>query len=120
LSLGIYGELLEEIIGQLIEDDFLNELRFAKTYARGKFRMKAWGRIKIIHSLKQKGITDYCIKEAMKEINPEDYKESLYVILTQQLEKFPDLSPFERKSKAFRYALSRGYESGIIEELLYL
>ncbi|MFM7089356.1 MAG: regulatory protein RecX [Bacteroidota bacterium] len=120
LSLGIYGELLEEIIGQLIEDDFLNELRFAKTYARGKFRMKAWGRIKIIHSLKQKGITDYCIKEAMKEINPEDYKESLYAILTQQLEKFPDLSPFERKSKAFRYALSRGYESGIIEELLYL
>lgn len=120
LSLGIYGELLEEIIGQLIEDDFLNELRFAKTYARGKFRMKAWGRIKIIHSLKQKGITDYCIKEALKEINPEDYKESLYVILTQQLEKFPDLSPFERKSKAFRYALSRGYESGIIEELLYL
>lgn len=120
LSLGIYGELLEEIIGQLIEDDFLNELRFAKTYARGKFRMKAWGRIKIIHSLKQKGITDYCIKEAMKEINPEDYKESLQVILTQQLEKFPDLSPFERKSKAFRYALSRGYESGIIEELLYL
>ncbi|MBU6169193.1 MAG: RecX family transcriptional regulator [Bacteroidetes bacterium] len=120
LSLGIYGELLEEIIGQLIEDDFLNELRFAKTYARGKFRMKAWGRIKIIHSLKQKGITDYCIKEAMKEINPEDYKESLHVILTQQLEKFPDLSPFERKSKAFRYALSRGYESGIIEELLYL
>lgn len=120
LSLGIYGELLEEIIGQLIEDDFLNELRFAKTYARGKFRMKAWGRIKIIHSLKQKGITDYCIKEAMKEINPEDYKESLHVILTLQLEKFPDLSPFERKSKAFRYALSRGYESGIIEELLYL
>lgn len=120
LSLGIYGELLEEIIGQLIEDDFLNELRFAKTYARGKFRMKAWGRIKIIHSLKQKGITDYCIKEAMKEINPEDYKESLQIILTQQLEKFPDLSPFERKSKAFRYALSRGYESGIIEELLYL
>ena len=120
LSLGIYGELLEEIIGQLIEDDFLNELRFAKTYARGKFRMKAWGRIKIIHSLKKKGITDYCIKEAMKEINPEDYKESLHVILTQQLEKFPDLSPFERKSKAFRYALSRGYESGIIEELLYL
>ncbi len=120
LSLGIYGELLEEIIGQLIEDDFLNELRFAKTYARGKFRMKAWGRIKIIHSLKQKGITDYCIKEAMKEINPEDYKESLQIILTLQLEKFPDLSPFERKSKAFRYALSRGYESGIIEELLYL
>lgn len=120
LSLGIYGELLEEMIGQLIEDDFLNELRFAKTYARGKFRMKAWGRIKIIQSLKQKGITDYSIKEAMKEINPNDYKESLHVILTQQLEKYPDLSPFEKKSKAFRYALSRGYESGIIEELLYL
>ena len=77
LSLGIYGEHLEEIIGNLIEEDYLNELRFAKTYARGKFRMKAWGRIKIIQSLKQKGITDYCIKEAMKEINIDDYKDCL-------------------------------------------
>ncbi len=116
LSLGIYGEHLEEIIGNLIEEDYLNELRFAKTYARGNFRMKAWGRIKIIHSLKQKGITDYCIKEAMKEINLDDYKEALHLILLQQLEKCPDLTPFERKSKAFRYALSRGFESALIEE----
>jgi regulatory protein len=116
LSLGIYGESLEEIISSLIEDDFLNELRFAKTYARGKFRMKAWGRIKIIQSLKLKGVTDYCIKEAMKEINPEDYKESLCIILEQQLEKYPGLSSFEKKNKAFRYALSRGFEAGIIEE----
>jgi regulatory protein len=107
---------LEEIIGNLIEDDYLNELRFAKTYARGKFRMKAWGRIKIIQSLKQKGITEYCIKEAMKEINLDDYKEALHLILVQQLEKCPDLPPFERKSKAFRYALSRGFESPLIEE----
>jgi regulatory protein len=116
LSLGIYGEHLEEIIGNLIEEDYLNELRFAKTYARGKFRMKAWGRIKIIQSLKQKGITDYCIKEAIKEINIDDYKEALHLILLQQLEKCPDLPPFERKSKAFRYALSRGFESTLIEE----
>jgi regulatory protein len=107
---------LEEIIGNLIEEDYLNELRFAKTYARGKFRMKAWGRIKIIQSLKQKGINDYCIKEAMKEINPADYKETLHLILAQQLEKCPDLTPFERKSKSFRYALSRGFESALIEE----
>ena len=78
--------------------------------------MKAWGRIKIIQSLKQKGITDYCIKEAMKEINIDDYKEALHLILVQQLEKCPDLTPFERKSKAFRYALSRGFESALIEE----
>ena len=116
LSLGIYGEYLEEIIGSLIEEDFLNEIRFAKTYARGKFRMKAWGRIKIIQSLKQKGINDYCIKEAMKEINPADYKVTLHLILVQQLEKCPDLPSFERKSKAFRYALSRGFESPLIEE----
>jgi regulatory protein len=116
LSLGIYGEYLEEIIGNLIEEDYLNELRFAKTYARGKFRMKAWGRIKIIQSLKQKGINDYCIKEAMKEINIDDYKETLHLILAQQLEKCPDLTPFERKSKSFRYALSRGFESALIEE----
>lgn len=116
LSLGIYADHLEEIIGNLIEEDYLNELRFAKTYARGKFRMKAWGRIKIIQSLKQKGITDYCIKEAIKEINMDDYKEALHSILVQQLEKCPDLTPFERKSKAFRYALSRGFESTLIEE----
>ena len=55
-------------------------------------------------------------KEAMKEINPADYKETLHLILVQQLEKCPDVPPFERKSKAFRYALSRGFESPLIEE----
>jgi regulatory protein len=116
ISLGIYGDSLEEMICMLIDDDFLNELRFAKSYAGGKFRMKGWGRIKIIRSLKLKGISDFCIREAIREINADDYKQALNKILMKQLSMAADLLPLERKNKAYRYALSRGFESPLIEE----
>ena len=77
LSLKVYGDGLEEIINQLISEDFLNEERFAKAYAGGKFRMKKWGRGKIIQGLKARKISDYCIKQGMSEIPEEDYQKFL-------------------------------------------
>ncbi len=73
LDLGIYGDELEEIIAELITDNFLNEERFARSYARGKFNIKKWGRHRIKQELKRRQITDYCLRKAMEEIEETDY-----------------------------------------------
>ena len=73
IELGVYGDALESVIADLISDNFLNEERFAKVYAGGKFRIKHWGRIKIVQELKSKKISEYSIKKALaSEINEED------------------------------------------------
>ena len=76
-DLGVRKAEHDEIIASLIEDDYLNEERFARQFAGGKFRMKEWGRKKIYYGLKEKGISDYLIKTAMKEINEEAYRKIL-------------------------------------------
>ncbi|MBS1975330.1 MAG: RecX family transcriptional regulator, partial [Bacteroidetes bacterium] len=79
-SLGLWKRDVEEVISVLIEEDYLNEERFAIAFAGGKFRMKHWGRAKIKYELQQKKISPYCIKEAMKEINEEDYQKSFLAL----------------------------------------
>ncbi|MBK8342084.1 MAG: RecX family transcriptional regulator [Bacteroidetes bacterium] len=96
LSLKIYGEGLEAIINKLIEDDFLNEERFAKAYAGGKFRMKKWGRGKIVQGLKLRKISDYCIKKAMLEIDESDYQKTLAALVKAALKKY-DAKSFRNK-----------------------
>ena len=72
LSHGIYGDLLEELIGHLIENNYLNEERFALQYAGGKFRIKKWGKEKIKQALKAKGVSAYSIREALTSISDDD------------------------------------------------
>ena len=69
----IRGEDAEFVIGELIREDFLNEERFARSFARGKFRMKQWGRIRIRMELKQKGVSDPCIRKGLAEIDEDEY-----------------------------------------------
>ena len=63
----VYGDDLEEILSQLVSEDFLNEERFARSYARGKFRMNKWGKFKIRMMLKQKQVSDYCIRKGLED-----------------------------------------------------
>ncbi len=77
LKLEVYGDELEEVMNQLIAEDFLNEERFARSYARGKFRMKQWGRIKIKNELRKRHISDYCIRKGMEEIDDVEYDETI-------------------------------------------
>ena len=72
LDMGVYADWLEEIIVQLIEENFLNEERFARSFARGKFRIKQWGRNRIRQELKKRNISAYCIRMAMEEIEEQD------------------------------------------------
>src|SRR5690349_11743027 len=84
-SFGLFKSDVDRIVSQLIEEDYLNEERFATAFARGKFRMKHWGRMKIIYELKQKNVTEYCIRKAMKEIGEEEYFKTLEKLAEQKL-----------------------------------
>ena len=76
-SFGLNKNEVEELISKLIEDNYLNEERFAIQFAGGKFRVKQWGRIKIKYQLKQKQVGEYCIKKALAAIDPSDYANTL-------------------------------------------
>jgi len=114
LSLKIYGDDLEEVITELIKQDYLNEERFARSFTRGKFRLKKWGRNKIKQHLYAKRISAYCIKKGMEEIEEEEYLDTLRDLMHKKIEQRPELAKLIRKDKTIKYAVSRGYESGLI------
>lgn len=118
LELGVYGDDLEEIIVALIEEDFLNEERFARSYARGKFRIKQWGRVRIRQELKRRQISEYCLKAAFSEIDESDYLETLRKLLAKQQSLLKGGDARTRRDKLFRHALQKGYESELILEAL--
>jgi regulatory protein len=107
-----------EVIVWLIENDFLNEERFARSYARGKFYQKKWGKIKIIQGLKQKRVSEKLITEGLQEIDEEDYKQTLGKIAKRKWETITEASVFIKKKKLVAYLLQKGYESFLIYELL--
>lgn len=115
---GLYSIEVEEIISELIVEGFVNEERFAIAFAGGKFRVKAWGRIKIKHALQQHKISEYCVKKAMKIIDEDDYLESLKMTLLSRWNKLKGKTDFERKNLTARFAQTKGYESELIWQLL--
>ena len=115
---GIYGDEAAELILFLIENNYLNEERFAKAFAGGKFRVKKWGRTKIKRELKLRQISDFCIGVGLKEIDPDDYLKTLQAVLQKQIDKSKIKHPMLLKQKVFQYAMQRGYESDIIQDVL--
>ncbi len=115
LELSIYGDDLEEIMAYLVEENYLNEERFARSFARGKFKMKQWGRIKIRQQLKARQISDYCIKKGLEEILEEDYLASIHLLVSKKLNQ--DTSD-EAKQKVAQYLIRKGYETQLVWETL--
>ena len=111
-------EAREQILLSLMEDNFLNEERFSKSFARGKFRIKKWGKVRIIRELKFRNISAYNIKSALKEINEDEYIATLYNLLAKKNEQVSEKNPFKRKKKIADYLLYRGFESNLIYEAL--
>ncbi|MEM8523561.1 MAG: regulatory protein RecX [Bacteroidota bacterium] len=116
LDLGVYGDTLEEVIVELIEDKFLDEERFACSFARGKFRYKKWGRMKIKQELKRKDISAYCLKKAMEEIEEEDYLATLDGLIQKKNAQLKDANDYQRKQKIAQFVFRKGYESNLIWE----
>lgn len=115
---GVYGDNAEEVIGELIQQNYLNEERFAKSFAGGKFRVKGWGKRKIKQHLQQRGISGYNLDQAMREITSDDYRETLTNLLQKKRRSIHDDNPLIVKQKLLRYALSKGYESELIFTVL--
>ncbi|MAS52826.1 MAG: RecX family transcriptional regulator [Flavobacteriales bacterium] len=112
------SEKIENILCILIEENFIDEERFAKNFVRGKFRQKKWGKIKIKQHLKQKEISDYCIKKGFEEITREEYLKILNEILLKKSNKLMDDNVFIKKQKIAKYAINKGFENDLVWGLL--
>ena len=107
-------EAIDQIIAHLIQENYLNEERFAKSYARGKFNIKKWGRNRITNELKQRNITQYNINLALKEIDDGVYLETLDAMANKRLEAIKETNVQKRKRKLADYLLYRGWESHLV------
>jgi regulatory protein len=115
---GIHGDEAEEVISNLISEGFLNEERFARAYARGKFRIKHWGRIKIVSELKQKKISAYCIRKGLEEIDETEYLQTLEQLYAKRVKEVKERNPWTRKAKIYTFLAGKGFEPDLIRELM--
>jgi regulatory protein len=118
-SFGIYKKDVEELMSQLVEDNYLNEERFAVQFAGGRFRIKHWGRVKIKFELKQKQVSEYCIKKALASIDESDYIKQLQKLFDQKLKILkPEKNIFIKKRKLQYHLLQKGFETDLIRRMI--
>ncbi len=118
-ELGFTSVDVERLLTELIATDVVNEERFARAFARGKFRMKQWGREKIKIELKQRKISDYCIKKALTEIDGDEYDNTLNKLVDKKLVQLKaDRSEISKKGKLYRYLVQKGYERDIVISII--
>ncbi len=115
---GLHERDVEEIISGLIEDNFLNEERFALAYTMGKFRIKGWGKIKIRQGLKLKRIPEKMIQKSLKAIDADDYLTKLRNLIEKKALTLKENDPFKVKFLISRFAASKGYEQDLIADVL--
>ena len=117
-SFGLYKYEVEQLLSTLIEENYLNEERYAISFAGGKFRVKNWGRIKIKYELKQNGVSSYCISAALKAIDEKEYLKILRKLFNAKKKTLSsEKNIFIKKSKITTYLLQKGFESSLIQQL---
>lgn len=117
-DLEIPSEWKDDIVLGLMKENFLNEERFARTYARGKFKIKKWGKVKITHGLKKHEVSKKCIQLALTEIDQDDYLRVLKDTIELKLSQLKEKNHWKRRSAICRFAAQRGFESSLINEQL--
>ena len=118
-SFGLYKEEVESLLSQMIEENYLNEERYAIAFAGGKFRIKKWGKVKIKYELKQKRISDYCIKIGLASIEQEEYIQTLEKLFKEKRESLrSEKNIFIKKQKIRSFLMQRGFEPLLISELI--
>lgn len=128
---GLFPNEVDQIVAYLITENFLNEERFAEAYASGKFRIKHWGKIKIKQGLKQRHISDYCIKKALNAIDGDEYYEILKKVAEKKSKAIgistgsiaksgtsKSQQEYQKKMKLISYLLSRGFENDLVNEVV--
>ena len=116
IEMKMIPEVREQIIMKLMQEDFLNEERFARSFVRGKFRIKKWGRIRIRQELKFREISEPIIKLGMTEIDEKKYVETLYKLAEKKLNLIKETDKFKRRKKLSDHLLQKGYEAGLVYE----
>ncbi|KQR91860.1 recombinase RecX [Chryseobacterium sp. Leaf180] len=109
-------EAKEEILLYLMRENYLNEERFVRSYIRGKFYIKHWGKNKIKMHLKQKGITEKLTDKCFDEIDPDDYEKTLRRLIENYSDKISGMQDYKKKSKTITYLMGRGYEYDLITQ----
>ena len=118
-DIGCRREEVESLITDLISDDLLNEERYARSFARGKFRVKQWGKNKIVYALRQNKVSDYCIKKGLSEIDSIDYLEALAKLAAKKWHELrAEKTKLVRKVKLQRYLLQKGFENDLIKDVI--
>lgn len=115
---GMWGDDAEEVIAALISEGFINEERYSVAFASGKLRINRWGKIKIKHHLKAKGISDYCVRKALNELKEEEYIQALQKVISGKIHKPVEELTFPERQKLYSFCLSRGFESDVIAKVL--
>jgi regulatory protein len=118
-SFGLWKKDVEQALSTLIEENYLNEERFAIQFAGGHFRMKQWGRVKIRYELKQKQVGEYCIKKALAAIEEDDYLRTLDKLTTEKWESLKtEANGYVRRGKLQEHLMRKGYEPALIRTVL--
>ncbi len=115
---GLHYDEVEEVLTNLIVDGFINEERFAKAYIGGKFRMKGWGRRKILQGLKQHKVSEYCVKKGLQEIEPEAYYQTLLKHTRKKYDSLGTSSEYILKGKLTQHLIGKGFEIDLIKEAI--
>ncbi len=116
-ALGLFGNEVEQVLSELISENFVNEERFAISFTRGRFRIKHWGRLKIVYELKRRNISKYCISAALKEINEDEYLDTLRHLTERKLKEIGSAT-LASKQKTANFLISKGYETDLIWRIL--
>lgn len=115
-SLGMFHETINHIVAHLIQENYLNEERFAKNFALGKFHIKKWGKNRIVNELKRRELSIFNIRSALREISDEDYHATLDALARKRNGELKETHPLKRKKKLANYLLYRGWESHLVYE----
>ncbi|MAW15878.1 MAG: recombinase RecX [Flavobacteriaceae bacterium] len=117
-ELGMIPISIDTIVSKLVEDNYLNETRFAQSYARGKFRIKKWGKIRIRRELKARDLSDYNIKKGLEEIPDLDYNTTFWALFEKRKKEVYENIPSVQKKKIISYMVYRGWELEKIYEAM--
>ena len=115
---GLLENTKDLIMTELIENGFIDEERFSKSFCRGKFRIKKWGRLKIVNELKSKNISNVCIRKGLQQIKEEEYLKTLQELYDKKKSFLKDNNWFIKKGKIAKHLQQKGFESSLVWELI--
>src|SRR5690554_1396165 len=115
---GLHSNDVENLVTAMILEGFLNEERFAKAFARGKFRIKKWGKLRIVRELKFRVSSDNLTRLALKEIDEQEYWETLMYLAEKKLSESKEKDEFKKKAKLYRFLTYKGYENDLVQSAL--